>query len=56
MTVVHLVRVRVRMHYCDALLLLCVMHYRYYMYAYRVYLVCVYIEEKMYVDVNELKV
>ena len=47
MTVVHLVRY--------ALLLLCVMHYRYYMYAYRVYLVCVYIEEKMYVHVNELK-
>ena len=45
MTVVHLVR--------DALLLLCVMHYRYYMYAYRVYLVCVYIEEKMYVHVKE---
>ena len=31
------------------------MHYCYYMYAYRVYLVCVYIEEKMYVHVNELK-
>ena len=38
MTVVHLVRY--------ALLLLCVMHYRYYMYAYRVYLVCVYIENR----------
>ena len=38
MTVVHLVR--------DALLLLYVMHYRYYMYAYRVYLVCVYIDNR----------
>ena len=49
MTVVHLVR----MHFRYAFSLLYVMHYCYYTYAYRVYLVCVYIEEKMYVHVKE---